>query len=44
MELLVPHRAASSQELTVLKVPDAAVSTPLGQAQRNPCPGLSCCR
>lgn len=22
MELLVPHRAASSQELTVLKVPD----------------------
>lgn len=43
MELLVPHRAASSQELTVLKVPGAALSTPLGQAQRNPCPGLSSC-
>lgn len=43
MELLVPHRAASSQELTVLRVPEAALSTPLGQAQRNPCAGLSSC-
>lgn len=42
-ELVVPHRAASSQELTVLGVPDAALSTPLGQAQRNPCAGLSSC-
>lgn len=43
VELPVPHRAASSQELTVLGVPDATLSTPLGQAQRNPCAGLSSC-
>lgn len=43
VELLLPHRAASSQEPTVLRVPDAALSTSLGQGQRNPCAGLSCC-
>lgn len=44
MELTVSHRAASSQELTVLTVPDGTRSTPLGQAQRNPYPRLSSCR
>lgn len=38
MELTVPHRAASSQKLAVLKVPGGTWSTLLGQAQRNPCP------
>ena len=34
----MPHGAASSRELAVLKVPDGTLSTPLGQAQRNPYP------
>lgn len=38
MELTVPHGAAFSQELAVLKVPDGTSPTPLGQAQRNPYP------
>lgn len=36
VELAVPHGDAFSQELAVLKVPDGTLSTPLGQAQRNP--------